>query len=720
MTTGGGDPSSKDDADTLLRGIAAAPDRPVDAAPTRVAHFRIVSRLGRGGMGVVYRAEDEQLRRTVALKLLPAASSDEEQKQRFLREARSAAAITHPNVAVVHQVGEADGRIYIAMELVEGENLRARLDRGRLDVATARDLGGQIARGLSAAHEKGIVHRDLKPENVMITPTGLVKILDFGLAKSEVVRPSGATDAALAKTETLVTSDEGRIMGTPEYMSPEQALGQAVDVRSDVFSLGIVLYEMLAGARPFDGPSTGAVLVAIARDATPPLRERVPEIDEVTEAIVQRCLAKTPAERFATAADVVTALSGATPPQAAAQSRTDVELMARSGTESQSALPVRASTTGGVSGEPRAERARTRWWVPTAAAAVAFLVVPAWFLLGRTGRVVVNVLDEKGIGPSRVETFIDGKKQCDTTPCVIDPAVKGAHEVKILAEGYSNPPDRSILVEPGRDATVSVTLVPKPAGIRVSGSQPSVELYLDGKEVGPLPQEVLGLPAGDHLIRLAGSERRYQAIERKVLLVRGEVLDLGEQMLKVLVGAVNIVLQTPGARVSIHSGSDTRELPTPIAIELDTSKSWSISARKAGYQDFEQTVTFDDGVPEKTIEVVLDPLDDPRSPGGPTHDATLSVSRLVWQRQRAAELMTWDDAKSYCARLDLGGIGWRLPTKDELLELKKTKAIPSSQTYWSSSSVAGFPSRVWSVGFGERGVADYTVAFERFSVRCVR
>ncbi len=282
-------------------------------------------------MGVVYRAEDEKLRRTVALKLLPDTSRNEERRQRFLREARSAAAITHPNVAVVYAVDEADGRVYIAMELVEGENLRARLERGRLGVATARELAGQIARGLAAAHDKGIVHRDLKPENVMITPAGVVKILDFGLAKPGVVVASGKTEAALARTETVVTSDEGRIMGTPEYMSPEQAMGEAVDVRSDVFSLGIVLYEMLSGARPFTGASTRAVLVAIARDTPPPLRQKVPEVDDATEAVVTRCLAKAAGERFAHGGEIVAALAGQTSAKATTESRTDVAPLTRSG-----------------------------------------------------------------------------------------------------------------------------------------------------------------------------------------------------------------------------------------------------------------------------------------------------------------------------------------------------------------------------------------------------
>jgi serine/threonine-protein kinase len=289
---------------------------------TTLGHYRIVARLGAGGMGVVYRAEDEKLRRTVALKVLPDTTGNEERRQRFLREARSAAAITHPNVAVVYAVDEADGRIYIAMELVKGENLRQRLERGRLDLATAKDLAVQIARGLAAAHEEGIVHRDLKPENVMITSAGQVKLLDFGLAKAGAAPASGKTAAELAMTETVVTSDEGRIMGTPEYMSPEQALGEPLDVRSDVFSLGIVMYEMLSGARPFGGTTTGAILVAIARDVAPPLRTRAPGVDEGTAAIVMRCLEKRREARFANGGELEAALTGVSRrPQVAGVSR---------------------------------------------------------------------------------------------------------------------------------------------------------------------------------------------------------------------------------------------------------------------------------------------------------------------------------------------------------------------------------------------------------------
>ncbi len=319
--------------------------------PERIAQFRIVGRLGMGGMGVVYRAHDESLRRDVALKLLPEAGGDEERKQRFLREARSAAAISHPNVAVVHQVGEADGRVYIAMELVEGQNLRRWLDRERPSVPLALDIAGQIARGLAAAHLKGIVHRDLKPENVMITPSGAVKLLDFGLAKSAGESRGHLTPGlAHARTETLVTSDEGRIMGTPEYMSPEQATGEPLDLRSDVFSFGILLYEMLAGARPFTGLSTGAVLVRIARDPPAPLRSLAPDIDERIASIVERCLAKNPADRFPDAAAIESALAGSASPLAVTASAVHTEPPS----------PSRPAT-------PATSR---RWWLPAGLLAV--------------------------------------------------------------------------------------------------------------------------------------------------------------------------------------------------------------------------------------------------------------------------------------------------------------------------------------------------------------
>jgi serine/threonine-protein kinase len=291
---------------------------PEEKPPERLAHFRIVERLGSGGMGVVYRAEDEKLRRMVAVKLLPAAfAQDEERRRRFLREARSAAALSHANIATVFEVSEDHGRVFLVMELIEGKSLRDRIAGGRLPVDEAVHLARGVARGLVRAHAKGIVHRDIKPENVMLDADGEPKILDFGLAKlreEESPAPKGAAQSA--ETETVLT-EAGRSLGTPQYMSPEQARGDAVDSRTDLYSLGVMLYEMLGGRRPFSGSSTADFLAAVLRDAPPPLGEIAPGTPPALVEIVHKCLARAPADRWPGARELLDALDAFGASQAA-------------------------------------------------------------------------------------------------------------------------------------------------------------------------------------------------------------------------------------------------------------------------------------------------------------------------------------------------------------------------------------------------------------------
>jgi eukaryotic-like serine/threonine-protein kinase len=274
-----------------------------------LAHFRIEAVLGEGGMGIVYRATDEKLRRQVALKVLPEAfQKDVDLRLRFLREARSAASVAHANVAAIHEVGEADGYAYIAMELIEGETLRKRMTKG-VSVAGSLRIAKDIARGLGRAHEKGVVHRDLKPENVMITGREEVKILDFGLAKPKDDEAANVSSLGEADTEALLT-EEGRVLGTPAYMSPEQARGEHVDARADVFSFGVLLFEMLTGERPFRGNTAIGMLLAASLDTPKRASELNPLVMEEVDRVVERCLEKKPEDRYANGQDLMEALDG--------------------------------------------------------------------------------------------------------------------------------------------------------------------------------------------------------------------------------------------------------------------------------------------------------------------------------------------------------------------------------------------------------------------------
>ena len=280
-----------------------------------ISHYRVEGELGRGGMGVVYRAIDTRLGRPVALKMLEAQTgADEERIRRFVQEARAASALNHPNIVTIYEIGDDQGTTFIAMELVEGTPLDRVLAAGPLPVATALEYGTQIAAALEAAHANGIIHRDIKPANIVINKDGRAKVLDFGLAK--LVERSGA-DVTISGMVTR----PGVIVGTVAYMSPEQAQGQAVDARSDIFSLGAVLYEMLAGRRPFSGTSDVGLITSILRDQPAAVRSARPEVPAEVEPIVARALAKDPQARYATAAamraDLATAYARLTrPPEA--------------------------------------------------------------------------------------------------------------------------------------------------------------------------------------------------------------------------------------------------------------------------------------------------------------------------------------------------------------------------------------------------------------------
>ena len=316
----------------------------------RVGSYEVVAPIGAGGMGEVYRAVDTKLGRPVALKVLPARfAADADRLHRFEQEARTTGLLNHPNILTVHDVGHAEGHPYLVSELLEGESLRERLQRGPLGAERVVGLAAQAARGLAAAHARGVVHRDFKPDNIFITRDGRVKILDFGIAK--LVQSEGQ---GLDQLTTAAGTAAGAVVGTAAYMSPEQVAGRVVDARSDLFSFGVVLYEMLTGRRPFSGNSPIETMTAVLHDDPAPLFSSDRNIPPALARVVTRCLEKAPDERFQSAHDLAFALDAT----------------------------VSTATLAPVAGAaPRVGVRRVRWWWPVATAAcggvVGWLVHPA-------------------------------------------------------------------------------------------------------------------------------------------------------------------------------------------------------------------------------------------------------------------------------------------------------------------------------------------------------
>jgi eukaryotic-like serine/threonine-protein kinase len=274
---------------------------------TKIGPYKVLDSLGKGGMGEVYLARDTRLGRKIALKLLSAEfTKDEERVRRFQQEARAASALNHPNLITIFEIGEVESIHFISTEFIEGETLRQRIAPSRMPTSEICDIAIQVAGALSAAHAAGITHRDIKPENIMVRPDGVVKVLDFGLAKlTESKTPGGSTFDPTAITKKVVDTDPGVVMGTVSYMSPEQARGLSVDARTDIFSFGVVMYEMIAGRVPFEGASFGDVISGILAKRPQSLARFAPDVPRELERIVSKALAKDRDERYQTSKDML-------------------------------------------------------------------------------------------------------------------------------------------------------------------------------------------------------------------------------------------------------------------------------------------------------------------------------------------------------------------------------------------------------------------------------
>jgi eukaryotic-like serine/threonine-protein kinase len=346
--------------EVVARSIAAEPvSSPIGR---RIGHYQVESLLGVGGMGEVYLAQDTQLGRKLALKLLLTQfTADADRLRRFEREARTASALNHPNIITIFEIGQEGSTHYIATEFIDGETLRQQMESGRIDLGRTLDVAAQIAAAMVAAHEAGITHRDIKPENVMVRRDGIVKMLDFGLAK--LIEPSSPAPISVVDTQAPTLAQaahtkSGVVMGTPLYMSPEQARGLKVDHRTDIFSLGVLLYEMIAGRRPFEGETMSDMIAALLTAEPPPLKQYCAEATAELERIVGRCLAKDREARYQSAKELIAELK---------------TLRTSSQTEDSATRRIEAAGARFVS-----------WRRPVVAALAALLIVGlVWFLVWR-------------------------------------------------------------------------------------------------------------------------------------------------------------------------------------------------------------------------------------------------------------------------------------------------------------------------------------------------
>lgn len=527
-----------------------------------VSHYQILEKLGTGGMGEIYRALDPRLNRVVAIKVLASGmSADPARRRRFVQEAQTASGLNHPNIITIHDVVSEPGAEYIVMEYVAGKTLLDLIPKGGLRVPQLLNYGVQMADALSAAHAAGIIHRDLKPGNVMVTDSGLVKVLDFGLAKLE----RGPATIAGDDIETVVQEAmtvEGSIMGTVSYMSPEQAQGKRVDTRSDIFSFGVLLYEMATGARPFGGDSAIQTLSSILRDEPKPMALVAPDVPARLQEVIMRCLRKDPDERWQTMKDLQSALTALKQ-------------------ESQSGTLYHPEIAASIP-----QRTKKRPVIPVAVGAVVLVGAAGawWFIRSREGFAV------------RHETAAQGSPVTQTPPAISPQPVAPPHKepspIPPAIPKINKPP------MPADPSSVAAPSAPPPAP-----AEPAPVAIQDGVPIGvALAQDIpVDAPKGMPL-RFTVNQAVLSGgkiLIAKGAVVRGQIADENKKKLLVLGAKMTYLLSDVEAvdgqklkvrAVPVHRSDGTDRRPVDVGRPHPKGFAAASGTEYVAYIDGDQTV----------------------------------------------------------------------------------------------------------------------------------
>jgi serine/threonine-protein kinase len=609
---------------------------------TKAGRYQIVSELGRGSMGVVYRGYDPVIGRTVAIKtmlvgnLTPA--EFEEYKARFQREAQSAGALNHPNIVTVYDFGEDTGVLYLAMELLEGKSLQRLVEeQGVLPVETIVPIFTQVCSALDHAHRNKIVHRDIKPANIMIVDSGLVKVTDFGIAK---VMSSGMTQA-------------GQILGTPNYMSPEQVKGRPVDGRSDIFSLGVILYELVTGEKPFGGQNITTVIYKIINENPIPPRELDATIHPGLSYVIQKALAKSPEERYQTCRELAEDLKnyknlgGTAAPDATVIVRTPpismqpVNVPAREATPPPPPAPATrpAAQPAPRHAAPPPPRpyvplqpspSRTALWVVLALLLVGGLGGAYYYyqqaLVPKTGHLMVNA----NVPDATIS--LDGRTEPSwVAPFGFSDLTPGPHSVLVSKEGYESA-RQVVEVKAGETLSVRAELKPIEAapdvgGLTVAANIQGAQISLDGHSdpTWVTPYVFTELAAGEHALVI--SKDGYQAYEQMVTVAAGETASVKAELAAARgaaparpaaprTGQLVVTSNVPGAKISLDGRTDANWV-TPFTFRDVSAGTHFVTVVQAGYAPFETSLRIEGGrtatvnanlaVPQGEINIVTTP-----------------------------------------------------------------------------------------------------------------